>query len=137
MPGSLLVGADCDGEPGGQDLPATAEATMTVFRFLTALRDRADDGGRIDTTAGVYGIAGFAEAMTGRAGRIQAARNALEDASADDRTADAGVQAAERARDRAAERVTAARAVLEADDLGGQVRKLREKNTQISDNHPT
>ncbi|SIR90567.1 hypothetical protein [Micromonospora avicenniae] len=134
VPGSLLVEADRDGEPGGRDLPASADATMTVSRFLTALRDRADDGtGLIDTTAGVHGIAGFAEAMTGRAGRIQAARGALEGASADDRTADAGLQIAERGRARAAERVAAAKAALEADDLDSQVRKLRKENTQLSD----
>ncbi|WP_245718829.1 hypothetical protein [Micromonospora rhizosphaerae] len=134
VPGSLLVEADRDGKPGGLDLPNAPDATMTVNRFLTALRDRADDDtGRIDTTAGVYGIAGFTEAMTGRAGRIQAALHVLEETSAADEAADADVRAAERARDRAAERVAAAKAALEADDLDGQVRKLRVQNNQISD----
>jgi hypothetical protein len=133
VPGSLVIEADRDREPGGRDLPAAADPTMTVNRFLTALRDRADEGtGRIDTAAGVYGVAGFAEAMTGRAGRIQTARDALQEASDADEAADDAVQAAERARGVAAGRVTAAKAKIEADDLDGQVRKLRDQNAQIS-----
>ncbi|MEU7794887.1 hypothetical protein AB0B11_15790 [Micromonospora tulbaghiae] len=133
VPGSLLVEADPDGFAGGPDLPAAANAVVTVARFLTALRDRAGTGGLIDTAAGVHGIAGYAEATTGRAGRIQAARDALTAASADDGEADDSVRDAQRAKKRADGRVEGAKAALEADEIDSQVGKLRKKNAKIDE----
>lgn len=133
VPGSLLVEADPDRVAGGPDLPAAANPAVTVTRFLTALRDRAGTGGLIDTLAGVHGVAGFAEALTGRAGRIQAARDAHAAASANDEEADEILHAAQQAKRRADGRVEGAKAAIEADDIDSQVGQLRTKNTKIDD----
>lgn len=116
VPGTLVIEAD--------------PAALTVTRFLSVLGERAAAGG-IDTDAGVHGVAGFAEAMTGRAGRIAAAREAVEATADADALADADAHSAERARDRASDRVIAARAAEEADDLDGQIRRLRETNDRV------
>ncbi|MEV6596175.1 hypothetical protein AB0M36_04825 [Actinoplanes sp. NPDC051346] len=132
VPGSLLVEADPRPQPTGAGLPAAADPALTVNRFLGVLRDRADAAHHLDADAGVHGIAGFAEAMTGRAGRIQATREALHHASLADEAADEGIRAAIGARDRASEHVRAARAAIEADKLDGQVGELRATNAKIS-----
>jgi hypothetical protein len=66
-----------------------------------------------------------------RAGRIQAALSAMEAASTEDSRADRAVLAAEQAHQRASQRVAAARAGIEADDLDGQVGRLRQTNGEI------
>ncbi|MFI5495873.1 hypothetical protein [Actinoplanes sp. NPDC051859] len=120
IPGSLLVEAD----------PGTAH---TVDRFLKVLQDRAGATPQhTDADAGVHAITGFAEARTGRAGRIQTARDALSAASTADEAADDAIRAAKRARDRAADHAQAARAALEADRLDTQVAELRTTNTKLS-----
>jgi len=134
VPGSLLVEADPDATPGGGlDLPAAADPALTVTRFLSALRDRAGTGGQIDTAAGVHGVAGFAEAITGRAGRIQSARDVLAAASRTDEDADGKVRDVQQAKTRAAGRVEGAKAAIEADGIDSQVEALRSKNSMIDE----
>jgi chromosome segregation protein len=133
VPGSLIVEADPDATPDTSGLPTTADPALTVNRFLTALRDRAGARGQIDETAGVHGVAGFAEAMTGRAGRIQTAREVAAAASAADEVADDDLRDAKQARGRATERVEATKAAIEADALDTQVKALRDKNGKIGE----
>ncbi|ROP28856.1 hypothetical protein [Couchioplanes caeruleus] len=133
VPGSLLVEADPRGVTA-EGLPAAADPALTVHRFLGVLRDRAGDAAHhLDTTAGVHGTAGSGEAMTGRAGRIHAAREALHRASLADEAADDGIRSAKGDRDRAGEHVRAARAAVEAGTLDAQVAELRALNARIAE----
>ncbi|MEU8661777.1 hypothetical protein, partial [Actinoplanes philippinensis] len=121
LPGSLIIEAD----PGPD---------ITVNRFLAALRDRAGTtGSHIDTSAGVHGVAGFSEAITGRAGRIEKARTAVDAAISADDDASAALENARAARRRATERVVAARAAVEADQLDDRIGTLRAANDTIDD----
>lgn len=97
-------------------------------RFLATLESRAGAGTLIDEAAGVHGVAGFATAMTGR---IRDARAAFAVASTEDDRADEAVVTASQAFDRAARRVTAARAGIEADELDIAVGRLRRTNGEI------
>ncbi|GGQ49653.1 coiled-coil domain-containing protein [Couchioplanes azureus] len=134
VPGSLVVEADPPGLPAGAGLPAAADPALTVHRFLGVLRDRAGDAAAdLDTAAGVHGTAGFGEAITGRAGRIHAAREALHRAALADEAADDGIRRARGDRDRSGEHVRAARAAIEAGALDGQVAELRARNARIGE----
>ncbi|MBM2615204.1 hypothetical protein JIG36_06460 [Actinoplanes sp. LDG1-06] len=113
LPGSLLV-EDVDG-------------------FRAALADRAGKDGHIDTAAGVHGVAGFAEALTGRAGRISAARAGRERAGADDRAADEAAEQAQRARSRAEEHLRGSRAEAAATRVQNDIQRLRARNAAVDD----
>jgi hypothetical protein len=132
LPGSVLVRADPDGLPPASDpgLPRCFDDTFGLTTFLTALAGRAGDGG-IDDAAGVSAVAGFAEPMTGRAGRISTARAALTTAISADEDADAAITAAARKTDAARVRERAAAADLEAAAVGAQIAKLRANNLAV------
>ncbi|GGM28237.1 hypothetical protein GCM10011608_11330 [Micromonospora sonchi] len=134
LPGSLLIEADPAGTPAGDGLPLPADPATTVHRFLAALRDRAGSADtHLDTTTGVHGVAGFPEAITGRAGRIEKARTAVNAAVTADDTAAGTLKTARKARRRADDRVTGAKAAVEADKLDTTVKTLRAANTRIDE----
>ncbi|CNF68078.1 Uncharacterized conserved protein [Mycobacterium tuberculosis] len=119
MPGSMIVPA------GGEGLPEGVRCELALGRFLAAL-----DGG--DGGTGAVVIGGFAEPVTGRAARVQAARTALE-------TAQEALDAARRAAsDAAAEvalagrRLGGARAGEELDEVRERMAELREDLEELA-----
>ncbi|MET8232263.1 hypothetical protein ABZS77_16495 [Micromonospora sp. NPDC005298] len=131
LPGSLLVEADPADHLLGPGLPAAADPDLPVGRFLAALAERAGADGHIDPVAGVHGIAGLPEALTGRAGRIRAAQDQLEKAAGEDGEADEGIREAERTKSRADAHLRGAKAEAEAGAVQGKVTKLRNRNSAI------
>lgn len=133
IPGSLLVRADRAGHPPATaGLPGSADPAYAINAFLTALAERAGDGpGQIDELAGLHAVAGFPEPMTGRAGRISAARTRLAAAADDDQQADAAIKEATRRTENAREREAAAAAGREAAAIGARIATLRQSNLAI------
>ncbi|MCN0178637.1 hypothetical protein [Salinispora arenicola] len=130
LPGSLIVSADPHDHPaaGTADLPATDPA-YPLTSFLSALADRAGAGSsHIDLVAGVHSVSGFADPLTGRAGRIRQARAAVEAAADADDDAEAAVTAARQTLKRAQEREQAAQAAVEAAELTQRIQHLRDLN---------
>ena len=131
LPGSLLVEADPVDHVAELGLPASADPDLPVSRFLGALAARAGVDGHIDPVAGVHGIAGLPDALTGRAGRIRAAQGQVADAVGRDEEADEGILAASRVKSRADAHLQGAKAEAEAHRVRGRVTSLRERNTAI------
>ena len=131
MPGSLLVEADHTGHNGDPALPSSTDTTLTVGQFLAALQQRSGPDQHIDTIAGVHGLANLNDALTGRAGRIRAAQDVLTRAKEADAEADKGIQAAKRARDRAAGHVRGAQAAADAEGVDATITALRTRNAEI------
>ncbi|MDI1463368.1 hypothetical protein QEZ54_20505 [Catellatospora sp. KI3] len=131
LPGSLVVGADGpDSTPDrGADLPATNHESFALNAFLGCLAQRAGtEPTHIDTAAGVRAVNGFAEPLTGRAGRIRAARAAVQTAAEADQKAEAAVTVSQQKFDRAQVRCDAAQAGVDAAEIGARIAKLRSRN---------
>lgn len=131
IPGSLLVRADrLDDSPrSGVDLPQSVVEQLPVTGFLAVLSERAGtEPAHIDVPASVFGISGFPQPLTGRAGRIREARDTLDSAAAADDEAGAAVDTAQRQLGRAREREEAAQAGAAAVDVAGAIEKLRAAN---------
>ncbi|MBC6461082.1 chromosome partitioning protein ParA [Actinomadura sp. HBU206391] len=140
LPGSMIVPAerdllhDHDGEDAG--LPEGVRCRLALRRFFAALTGDGDGGGAGDADgdgtvgadrAGVLIVGGFAEPVTGRAARVQAARAALDGAREDldragRRASDAAAEVA-----LAARRLEAARAAERLLDMREQMTGLREQ----------
>ncbi|MFG2015743.1 chromosome partitioning protein ParA [Actinomadura geliboluensis] len=117
LPGSMIVPA------GGEGLPEGVRCEQGLGRFFAAL-----DG---DGTGTVV-IGGFAEPVTGRVARVQAARTALEAATealedARQATADAAADVA-----LAGRRLSGARAAEELDDVRERMAELRETLEELA-----
>lgn len=113
MPGSMIVPA------GGEGLPEGVSCELALGRFLTALDGEGDGTGTVV-------IGGFAEPVTGRVARVQAARTALEAAQealdrARQATSDAAADVA-----LAGRRLAGARAAEELDEVRERMAELRE-----------
>lgn len=131
LPGSLLVEADSATHVAGPSLPSAADVDLPVSRFLSALDERSGSEGHIDTAAGVHGVAGLPEALTGRAGRIRAARALVEETAVADREADDGIREAKRVKARADAHLRGAKAEAEASTVRAEMTKLRSRNSAI------
>jgi chromosome segregation protein len=131
LPGSLLVEADPTDHAPEPDLPAAADSNLPLSRFLAALAERAGADGHIDPVAGVHGIGGLSEALTGRAGRIRAAQDQVKEAADEDKTADEGIREAKRIKSRADVHLRGAKAEAEATSVRAEVTTLRTRNTAI------
>ncbi|MEV6373554.1 hypothetical protein [Micromonospora musae] len=131
LPGSLLVEADQASHVPEPGLPAAADPDLPVGRFLAALAERAGADGQIDPVAGVHGIAGLPDALTGRAGRIRAVQDQVTEALGEDNEADEGIREAKRIKDRADTHLRGAKAHAEAAAVRDKVTKLRDRNSVI------
>lgn len=131
LPGSLLVEADPADHVPEPGLPATADPDLPVSRFVAALAERAGVDGHIDPVAGVHGVAGLPEALTGRAGRIRAAQAQLEKAAGEDKGADEGIREARRIKGHADAHLRGAKAEAEAEEVRAEVARLRTRNAAI------
>lgn len=126
LPGSMLVLA---GEPPAErtpGLPVSADARFDLTGFLTAIGQRA--GGSVDDQAGVILVGGFAEPLTGRAGRVLAARQAHVESIERLRAAEGVVESVKKNLSRAEKRVHAAAAARQADEIQQQIDGLRKLN---------
>lgn len=117
MPGSMIVPA------GGGGLPEGVRCELALGRFFAAL----DGGG-----AGAVVVGGFAEPVTGRVARVQAARTALE--AAQEALDDARRAASDAAADvaLAGRRLGGARAAEELDEVRERMAELRESLEELA-----
>jgi chromosome segregation protein len=131
LPGSTLViaGGPASAAPAG--LPGSADGRFPLDGFLGCLAQRAGCAGRVgapavDEDARVWVAGGFASPLTGRAARVDTARNRAGEATR--RLAGAGdaVGHARRHLAAARERVAAAKAAQEAERLWAEIAGLRE-----------
>lgn len=129
LPGSLLVEADPIDHVAEPGLPAAADPDLPVSRFLAALAERAGADEHIDPVAGVHGIAGLPESLTGRAGRIRGAQDQVKGAASEDDEADEGIREAKRIKGRADTHLRGAKAEAEATVVRDKVTKLRNRNS--------
>ncbi|GAA2416582.1 hypothetical protein GCM10010191_28760 [Actinomadura vinacea] len=133
LPGSMIVPADAGlgPEPDGaaeavDGHPEGVRCVLPLTRFFAALAG--DDGGG----TGVVIVGGFAEPVTGRVARVQAARAGLEAAR------EALGEARQRAEDAAADvalaarRSTAARAAAELEAVRERMVELRERLEELA-----
>jgi hypothetical protein len=137
LPGSTLVLADAPGAPAPDGLPGGA-GEFPLGRFLAALAERAgrgspgavDEGrpdeGAVDEAAGVWVTGGFASPLTGRAARIDQARDRVAAAAGRLREAGETVEHARRRLSAARVRIAAAGAAAAAASLWEEIGGLRE-----------
>jgi hypothetical protein len=135
LPGSALILADQPGptaatRPG---LPASADPRFDLAAFLTAVGHRADGhraaGAAItDAEAGVIVLGGFTDPLTGRGARITAARQDHAEKAGLLGEATATLSAARKVQRRAEDRVRAAAAAEQADQVQAELSDLRKEN---------
>ena len=128
VPGSILIAANIASSADRAVIPGAADARFDLGGFLSAIDARTAahaDPDRVHDEAGVVIIGGFPSPVTGRAVRIEAARErvrrestARQQAQENRRTADQHVATAKR-------RQKGARAAVEADRLAGVISRLR------------
>jgi chromosome segregation protein len=128
LPGSLLVLAAGPPEKSrpGDGLPASTDARFDLTGFLTAIGQRA--GEAVDEQAGVILVGGFAEPLTGRAGRILAARQAHVESAERLSAAEGFVESVRKNLNRAEARLQAAAAARQAAEIQQQIDELRKRN---------
>jgi multidrug efflux pump subunit AcrA (membrane-fusion protein) len=113
---------------GGQ-LPASADPRFDLTAFLTAIGGRAGQRPeQADEQAGLLVRGGFAEPITGRAGRVIAAQQSHHEAQALLESAEGQVATVQKNLDRAEARVQAAAAAQQADEAVAQIDGLRRQN---------
>lgn len=135
-PGSLLVGADepNPAKPAERDLPTVTDSRFTLTHFFGTLARRAtEERTEIDQDAHVWATSGFAEPITGRAGRIRQARQAVSHASEQIQPAQAKVDRASQKVKRAKEREGGAQAAADAVEVAEDIARLRERNGELED----
>ncbi|NKZ06903.1 chromosome partitioning protein ParA [Actinomadura latina] len=125
MPGSMIVPA------GGDGLPEGVRCDLALGRFFAAL-DGDGIGTGIGDGTGTVVVGGFAEPVTGRVARVQAARTALEAArealgDARQATSDAAADVA-----LAGRRLGGARAAEELDEVRERMAELREGLAELA-----
>ncbi|MBD2899915.1 hypothetical protein amrb99_89120 [Actinomadura sp. RB99] len=126
LPGSMIVPADGELNPGGEPVPGHPEGVrcaLPLTRFFGAFEG---DG------KGVVIVGGFPEPVTGRVARVQAARAALEAAkealeSARQATSDAAADVA-----RAGRRLAGAQAADELDAVHERMAELRAQLEELA-----
>jgi chromosome segregation protein len=149
LPGSALILADAPsgkagapkkagpakaGTPKKADtaaarLPGCTDERFDLTSFLTAIGQRAGQGGQLaDGQAGVIVLGGFAEPLTGRTGRVLAARQAHQAALKELDEAEALVTSVRKMQSRAETRLQAARAADAAAEIQERIEELRKQN---------
>jgi chromosome segregation protein len=127
LPGSTLVLA---GPPDAPDAPPAglgwADERFPLSGFLAALSRRAGSGPTVDEAAGVWVAGGFASPLTGRAARIDQARDRVAVAAGRLREAGETVEHGRRQLSAARGRIAAARAAEAAERLWEEIAGLRE-----------
>src|SRR5690606_25372773 len=140
MPGSMIVpaGGDAARPEGDARLPRGVRCERPLGAFFAALGGEAIHAGAavsqgsLERRAGVVIVGGFAEPVTGRVARVEAARAALEAAKeslerARQATSDAAADVA-----LAARRLAGARAAEELDEVQATMVELRERLEDIA-----
>ncbi|MGH3156050.1 MAG: hypothetical protein ACRDNF_05690, partial [Streptosporangiaceae bacterium] len=119
---------------GGGELPVSCDARFDLAGFLTAIGQRAGEAGEVtDEAAGVLTLGGFAEPITGRAGRVLAAQQGHQETLDILRRADVLVATVQNQLARAEARVRAAEASDQADDSQRRIDDLRKENGARAD----
>jgi chromosome segregation protein len=125
-PGTLLIEADPPNTAGPADLPRTTDPDLPLITFTRALAQRAGSlETEIDPAAGLHALGGHPEPLTGRAGRIAAARARCTQAAAVLKHAVSALELARTARKRAETRRQAAQDAETADNLMEEITRLR------------
>jgi len=136
LPGSMLVLADAAGAPdaAGPDLPGAADERFPLGGLLASLAGRAaaGDAGAVDQAARVWVAGGFASPLTGRAARVDQARDRVAAAAGRLREAGETVEHARRELSVARARIAAAKAAGEAERLWEQIAGLRETLSELA-----
>jgi chromosome segregation protein len=138
LPGSILILADpADRSTSAKKslvLPACTDARFDLTTFLTALGQRAGQPGHlVDEQAGVLVLGGFAEPLTGRAGRVLAAQQAHQAAVKQLDDAEALVTSVRKIESRAQARLQAAQAAQQAAEIQQRIEDLRKRNAGRAD----
>ncbi|HEY2575974.1 MAG TPA: chromosome partitioning protein ParA [Streptosporangiaceae bacterium] len=130
IPGSMLILATkppADGTSG--DLPAGSDTRFDLTGFLTTMDQRAGSAAEvIDDQAGVILLGGFPEPLTGRAGRILAARQAHVESMEQLSSAEGRVDSVRKNLNRAEKRLQAAAAAQQSDEIQQQIDDRRKQN---------
>jgi hypothetical protein len=127
--GPATAGNAAGSAGASRPLPASADPRFDLTAFLTAIGGRAgQQPERADERAGLIVRGGFAEPITGRAGRVIAARQAHHEAQALLEAADGQMATVQKNLGRAEARVQAAAAAQQADETAAQIDKLRRQN---------
>jgi hypothetical protein len=127
LPGSVLVLADSPGAGAGGEVPGCGDSRFDLGAFLGAVGGRADGAGLTDGAAGVIVLGGFADPLTGRPGRIAAARQDHADQAGLLSEAGARLSAARKVLSRAEDRARAADAAEQADLVQAEIARLRKE----------
>jgi chromosome segregation protein len=113
----------------GGGLPASADPRFDLTTFLTAVGGRAGNQPEMaDEQAGLLVRGGFAEPITGRAGRVAAAQQAQHEAQEQLAEAEMKVATVRKNLDLAETRVQAAAAAEQAEQAQAQIEALRRQN---------
>jgi hypothetical protein len=127
--GSLLIRADRPAPAGGGAGPSSADQRFRLDTFFAALAERSGKE-TIDEVAGIVSVGQFDEPITGRTGRIEAARRRLTAAEEARAAAGAALEQARARVDQAERRTAAARALGTAADVQQQIVALRQASDQ-------
>ncbi|HEY1917302.1 MAG TPA: chromosome partitioning protein ParA [Streptosporangiaceae bacterium] len=142
LPGSTLILADAATSSGAKAsgaLPACTDDRFVLDSFLSAIGQRAGQAGpgiggqNTDEQAGVLVVGGFAEPLSGRAGRVLAAQQAHQAAVKQLDEAEGLVTSVRKIEGRAQTRLRAAQAAEQAAEIQQRIEDLRKRNAGRAD----